>query len=181
MRVFRGFDNLCLAERPVVATVGSFDGLHAGHRVLLARLRSEAAAIDGQSVVVTFDPHPRTVLGGAVELLTPLEEKIRLLEELGIDNLIVIPFDREFARLGGEEFLRDYLIGRIGAQVLVAGFDHRFGRDGFLPPADGSIRVVRVAAHEVDGQPVSSTRIRRLASRGCAEEVERLLGRGNEQ
>lgn len=177
MRITRGFDGLDLGARPVVVTVGSFDGLHAGHRVLLARLVEEAEAIGGQSVVVTFDPHPRVALGGEVELLTPLEEKIRLLEELGIDRLIVVPFDRDFAGLTGEEFLRDYLVGRIGAQVLVAGFDHRFGKDGFSPADDGSLRVVRVAAHEIDGEPVSSTRIRRLASQGRTEEVERLLGK----
>lgn len=112
MRVFHGFDALPHFVRPTV-TVGSYDGVHLGHRALIGRLIAEASANGGESVVLTFEPHPRITLGRAegLRLLTTLDEKTALLEELGVDNVIVIPFDRAFSALSGEEFVNDYLIG----------------------------------------------------------------------
>lgn len=129
-RVFRGFDALPRFVRPVV-TVGSYDGVHLGHRALIDRLTAEARAVGGESVVLTFDPHPRITLGRGegLRLLTTLDEKVALLRGLGVDNVIVIPFDRTFSALSGEEFARRYLIGKVGAATLVAGYDHRFGHD----------------------------------------------------
>lgn len=121
MRVFHGFDALPHFVRPAV-TVGSYDGVHLGHRALIGRLIAEARANDGESIVLTFEPHPRITLGKAegLRLLTTLDEKTALLEELGVDNVIVIPFDRAFSALSGEEFADDYLIGKVGAETLVA-------------------------------------------------------------
>ena len=120
-RVFRGFDALPRFVRPVV-TVGSYDGVHLGHRALIDRLTAEARAVGGESVVLTFDPHPRITLGRGegLRLLTTLDEKVALLRGLGVDNVIVIPFDRTFSALSGEEFARRYLIGKVGAATLVA-------------------------------------------------------------
>ena len=100
MRVFHGFDALPHFVRPAV-TVGSYDGVHLGHRALIGRLIAEARANGGESIVLTFEPHPRITLGKAegLRLLTTLDEKTALLEELGVDNVIVIPFDRAFSAL----------------------------------------------------------------------------------
>ena len=148
MRVFYGFEDLPHFDHPAV-TVGSYDGVHLGHRALIERLIAEARAAGGESIVVTFEPHPRIALGRAegLRLLTTLEEKIALLEGLGVDNLIVIPFDRTFSALSGREFVDRYLIGRLGAETLVAGFNHRFGHDGLAcddPQVSERLRVVRV-------------------------------------
>ena len=179
MRVFHGFDSLPQFTRPVV-TVGSYDGVHLGHRALIDRLVAEARTSGGESIVLTFEPHPRITLGRAdgLLLLTTLDEKVRLLETLGVDNVIVIPFDRTFSALSGEEFVREYLLRRLGARTLVVGYDHRFGHDriGSDAIAGLGLRVVRVDECEVGGEHVSSTVIRRLIAEGRIAEAERLLG-----
>ena len=180
MRVFHGFENLPSFRSPA-ATVGSYDGVHSGHRVLLDRIRREAAAVGGESIVLTFDPHPRVTLGTQerLRLLTSLEEKIYLLDRFGIDNLIVIPFDRAFSRIPSESFVKDYLIGKVGVKNLVVGFNHRFGHDRIdcdTLAASGRLRVVKVGPCRVDGVHVSSTVIRRLLDEGKTAEAELLLG-----
>ena len=180
MRVFHGFEELPHFRHPAV-TVGSYDGVHRGHRVLIERLVAEARAAGGESIVMTFEPHPRIALGRAegLRLLTTLDEKVALLAELGVDNLIVIPFDRAFSALTGREFVDRYLIGRLGAETLVAGFNHRFGHDGLAcddPQVSERLRVVRVGPCTVDGVRVSSTAIRRLLAAGECAAAEHLLG-----
>ena len=138
MRVFHGFENLPSFRSPA-ATVGSYDGVHSGHRVLLDRIRREAAAVGGESIVLTFAPHPRVTLGTQerLRLLTSLEEKIYLLDRFGIDNLIVIPFDRAFSRIPSESFVKDYLIGKVGVKNLGRRFQPplRPRQGGGLPAA----------------------------------------------
>lgn len=180
MRVFHGFDTLPQFVRPAV-TVGSYDGVHLGHRALIGRLVAEARANGGESIVLTFEPHPRITLGRAegLRLLTTLDEKLALLAELGVDNVIVIPFDRTFSALSGEEFVNGYLIGRVGAETLVAGFNHRFGHDRIdceALAASGRLKVVKVEPCNVGGMHVSSTKIRRLLEEGKTAEAELLLG-----
>lgn len=180
MRVFHDFDSLPPFRHPAV-TVGSYDGVHLGHQALLDRLIAEARGRGGESIVLTFEPHPRITLGRAegLRVLTPLDEKVRLMEALGIDNIIVIPFDRAFSTLSGREFLEEYLIGRVGAEVLVVGYNHRFGHDRLAGDAlrvEG-LKVVRVDEREVEGSHVSSTAIRRLLDAGAIDKAERLLGR----
>lgn len=179
MRVFYGFDSLPRFVRPVV-TVGSYDGVHLGHRALIDRLVAEAREQGGESIVLTFEPHPRVTLGRAdgLRLLTTLDEKVRLLETLGVDNVIVIPFDRTFSALSGGEFVREYLQRRLGAGTLVAGYDHRFGHDRIDSEATAGLgmRVIRIDECEVGGEHVSSTVIRRLIDEGRIAEAERLLG-----
>lgn len=179
MRIFRGFGALPHFIRPAV-TVGTFDGVHLGHRALIERLVAEARATGGESIVVTFDPHPRVTLGRAegLRLLTPFEEKAALLEALGVEHLVVIPFDREFSALSGAEFVERYLLGCLGAATLVVGYNHRFGHDRIEGTSLGieGLRVVRVEKCDVGGAHVSSTAIRRLLSEGREAEAERLLG-----
>lgn len=180
MKVFQGFEDLPHFIRPAV-TVGSFDGVHRGHRALIGRLVAEARAVGGESVVLTFEPHPRITLGRAegLRLLTTFEEKVALLAELGVDNVIVIPFDRAFSALSGREFVERCLIGRVGAETLVAGYNHRFGHDGLAcddPEVTSRLRVVRVGPCTVDGMRVSSTAIRRLLDAGDRTTAEHLAG-----
>lgn len=180
MRIFHGFDALPTFAHPAV-TVGSFDGVHRGHRALIDRLHEEAARNGGESIVLTFEPHPRVTLGRAegLQLLTSLAEKGALLEAAGVDNLVVIPFDRSFSALSGLEFVEKYLVGRLGAEVLVAGFNHRFGHDRVAcddPRITRLLRVVRVGPCMVDGVKVSSTVIRRLLEEGDRAAAERLAG-----
>ena len=180
IRVFHGFGALPRFVHPVV-TVGSYDGVHRGHRALIERLVAEARAAGGESIVLTFDPHPRVTLGRGegLRLLTTLDEKIALLGELGVDNVIVIPFDRAFSALTGAEFVDRYLIGRVGAETLVAGYNHRFGHDRLdcdALAASGRLRIVKVEPCTVDGQRVSSTLIRRLLEEGKTAEAARLRG-----
>lgn len=180
IRVFHGFGALPRFVHPVV-TVGSYDGVHRGHRALIERLVAEARAAGGESIVLTFDPHPRITLGRGegLRLLTTLDEKIALLGELGVDNVIVIPFDRAFSALTGAEFVDRYLIGRVGAETLVAGYNHRFGHDRLdcdTLAASGRLKIVKVEPCTVDGQRVSSTLIRRLLEEGKTAEAARLRG-----
>ena len=129
---------------------------------------------------MTFDPHPRVALGRAegLRLLTSLDEKIALIAAAGVDNLIVIPFDRTFSALSGDAFVRDYLVTQLGARTLVVGYNHRFGHDRVA--ADSlripDLRVVRVDERRVSGAHVSSTIIRRLLDEGRTAEAECLLG-----
>jgi len=182
MRVFNGFDALPPFRHPAV-TVGSFDGVHLGHRALIERLVAEARISGGESIVVTFDPHPRVALGRAdgLRLLSTLDEKAALLEEMGVDDLIVAPFDRTFSALSGAEFVRRFLADRLGAEVLVAGYDHRFGHDraGSIEAIRASgraLRTVKVDERNVGGRHVSSTVIRRLLDEKRFGEAVQLLG-----
>ena len=180
MRVFRGFDSLPELG-PTAVTVGAYDGVHLGHRALIERIVAEARALGGRSVVVTFDPHPRVALGRGegMRLLTTLDEKLALFEALGVDCAVVVPFDRAFSALSGAEFIERCLVGRLGAAVLVAGYDHRFGHDRIdcrELPAGTPLRVVRIDERRVGGEHVSSTAIRRLLDAGRTAEAEQLLG-----
>lgn len=167
-------------EEPTVVTVGSFDGVHRGHRALLQRLTTIARSEGLRSVVVTFDPHPRIALGRAegLQLLTTSAEKEALLADAGVDYLVVLPFDRHYAQQCGEAFAREFLMGKLQARVLVAGYNHRFGHDRIEAASlriDG-LRIERVEAVEWQGYKVSSTVIRNLLAEGKTEEAKELLG-----
>ena len=166
--------------RPAVVTVGSFDGVHRGHRALLDRLVREARRHGGTSVAVTFEPHPRIALGRAdgLLLLTDTAEKAELLAACGVDHLVVLPFDRTLASLPGAVFVDEYLCRRLRAAVLVAGYDHRFGHDRIAAEtlASERLRIVGVGPCEVGGRAVSSTAIRRAIEAGRLQEAEELLG-----
>ncbi|MDR2885788.1 MAG: FAD synthetase family protein [Rikenellaceae bacterium] len=185
MRVFNGFDELTRFTRPVV-TVGSYDGVHAGHRKLITDIVEMARRDGGESVVVTFWPHPRTVLGNMgepVELLSTPGEKATLLAGLGVDNLIIAPFTKAFSCVAPDVFVRDYLVGRIGVSRLVVGFNHHFGRNheggfGDLKKlgAGYGFTVTQVPEQDVHEHKVSSTVIRRLIRQGEMREAARFLG-----
>lgn len=125
-------DAIDLSIYKPVLTIGVFDGLHRGHQQLIKLLQKKAEEVGGESVVLTFWPHPRMVLGkenSDFKLLTTLEEKEYLLEKWGVNHLIILPFNQEFAKMGGRDFIKDVLVGQIGMKHLVIGDDHRFGHD----------------------------------------------------
>ena len=167
MKVFHGIDRLPAFRHPA-ATVGSFDGVHGGHSELLAAVRRFARERDGESIVVTFSPHPRIVLETQTDLrlLTTLDEKAWLLERAGIDNLVVIPFTREFSRTGSADFIRRDLIGKLGVETLVMGYNHHFGHNkegdyGSLRSSERpTLRLYRIEPFSVGGEKVSSTVVR---------------------
>ena len=179
MRVFRGLDNLP-AFNNAVATMGSFDGVHCGHRELLRRVMVQAKEINGESIVITFDPHPRYVLGTGdrMQLLSTLDEKLWLLEQAGIDNVIIIPFTKEFSQTSPQEFIEKD-IARIGIKTLVVGYNHRFGhkKEGdydFLEQRS-NFNVLMVEQQQMADSKVSSTIIRQALSRGQVEKAAKLL------
>lgn len=180
MRVFRGFDNLPTFVH-AVATMGSFDGVHRGHKVLLQRTISLAKERGGESIVLTFEPHPRYVLGTAegMQLLSTLEEKLWLLEQEGIDNVIIIPFTKEFSRLKPQEFIEQDVAG-IGVESFVVGYNHRFGHNkagdySSLKESDTKLEIHRVEQQLLDEGKVSSTVVRQRVEQGDMVMTERLL------
>ena len=158
--------------RPRRVAVGTFDGVHLGHR----------RVIDGSDTVLTFEPHPVAVVAphAAPRLLTSLERKARLIEALGVAELVVIPFDRAFAARPAEAFIDDVLVGRLGAERVAVGENFRFGHkatgDTALLRADGRFEVCVEPLLEVDGEVVSSSHIRGLVLGGAIEYAGRLLG-----
>lgn len=173
------------ATRPVL-TMGMFDGVHKGHFALLASVIRKAKEIDGESVVLTFWPHPRVVLGhdpDKLQLLTTLEEKTRLLSEAGINQIIILPFTKEFSGLSAQNFIKKYLVQKIGIKHLVAGYNHRFGHGGISKPElqqlaeQNQFGLDIFGPVTIDGVKPSSTAIRQYISDGDIREASRFLGR----
>ena len=181
MKVVWGFDNPPQL-RYGVATVGSYDGVHRGHHILLSEVVRRAKECGGESVVLTFEPHPRITLGNdeGLKLLSTFEEKCRLLEQTGIDFVVVIPFDEAFSRLSREAFTDDYLVGKLGIKELVVGYNHHFGRnkegDHTFLQQHGALKVVEVAQYTDNGGKVSSTVIRKAMAEGAMAQARQLLG-----
>ncbi len=171
-----------------VVTVGTFDGVHEGHKSLIRKVVGKAEARGARSVVVSFDPHPREILNSGekqIRLLTSLEERSEILGELGVDELVIIPFDRDFSLLTAEEFIRDVIYQKIGVSEFIIGYDHQFGRN-----REGTIETVQelgknlgfdvhiVEAHEVEEVTVSSTSVRKaLSGEGDVKLAWSFLGR----
>ena len=179
-----GFDKLP-DDRPAVVAVGSFDGVHSGHRVLLERLKAMAKRIGGVSVVVSFDPHPRIAMGRdeGLQLLTTVEERAFLLQRAGIDYMVVAHFDEEFRRQPYEEFVGEMLYRRLGMRGMIVGYNHRLGRnsegnfDALVPLAERlGFEIERVEQHTDLGDKISSTVVRNIIASGDMREVERMLG-----
>ena len=173
--------------RRAVVTIGSFDGVHQGHQQLLARIRRMAEARQGESVVITFDPHPRTVLNpgdDSLRLLSTTEEKAVFCAEQGIDHLVVVPFTREFSEQSPAEYIEHFLVRHFAPERIVIGYDHHFGKDRagdveFLRyhAAEFGYEVVEIAAQEVDQITVSSTKIRQALHQGDVARARVLMGR----
>ncbi len=186
MKIFRSFEEAKAIRNPVVTT-GSFDGVHIGHKTILDRLRMLAEKYNGESVLITFDPHPRKVLypetsGKDLKLINSQDEKLHLLEKAGLDNVIIIEFTREFSKVTSEEFVRDYLHGILHAKVIVAGFNHHFGfnKEGdykqlWAWQGKYNFEAEEIPEQEVHHETVSSTKIRKAISEGYIQRANAYL------
>lgn len=186
MKIFRSFEAARSIINPVVTT-GSFDGVHIGHKAIIGRLNMLASRYKGESVLITFYPHPRKVLypdteGKNLKLINTQEEKNFLLESTGLQNLIIIEFTKEFSHTTSEQFVRDYLHGILGAKVIVAGFNHHFGfnKEGDYKHLWNWRKKYNFEAEEIPEQDiynesVSSTRIRKAVSEGNIQRANAYL------
>lgn len=175
MKVYHSIDEF-LKVKGAVVTTGTFDGVHVGHRKIINRLNAIAKKIGGESVLLTFHPHPRMVLfpdDHDLELITTMDEKIALLEQAGVENLIIHPFTKEFSRTTSIDFIRDILVDKLGTSVLVIGYDHHFGRnrEGSFEHLRESgplygFQVEEISVQDVDDVAVSSTKIRKALQDG---------------
>lgn len=185
MKVFKNINEF-VPIRNAVVTSGTFDGVHLGHQKILNRLGEVAKSIEGESVVITFHPHPRMVVSldaADLKLLSTIDEKIELLEKQGVDNLIIIPFTREFSELSSTEFIQKILIEKIGTKKLVIGYDHRFGKNregGFdylkANSQQFGFTIEEIPRQEIDTLTISSTKIRMALSEGDVHTANELLG-----
>ena len=186
MRIFRSFEEASAIRSPVVTT-GSFDGVHIGHKTIIRRLKKLAAEHDGESVLITFHPHPRVVLypetaGRGLKLICSQEEKTEMLRKAGLDNVIIIEFTRDFSRITGEEFVREILCGILKAKVIVVGHNHHFGfnqegdyRQLWKWREKYGFEAEEIPMQEVQNETVSSTRIRQALSEGYIQRANAYL------
>jgi riboflavin kinase / FMN adenylyltransferase len=186
LKQYHHIDEFVKCNNPVVTT-GTFDGLHIGHRTILNRIKEIAHQVNGETVVLTFFPHPRMVLfpdNKDLKLIDTIEERIAFLEKEGIDHLIIHPFSKEFSRLTSVEFVREILVNKIGTKKLVIGYNHQFGRN-----REGSFEhlkeysslygfdVEEIPAKLVDDVDVSSTKIRKALLEGDIKTANNYLNR----
>ncbi|SDT66976.1 riboflavin kinase / FMN adenylyltransferase [Mucilaginibacter mallensis] len=185
MKIYHHIDEFKAVENAVV-TIGTFDGVHLGHRKIIARIKELADEIGGETVILTFFPHPRMILhpeDESIKLINTINEKAALLEQLGVDHLIITPFSRDFSNQTAEGYIRDVLVNKIGTKKIVIGYDHRFGKDrqgGLddllkLGPVYG-FEVVEIPEQDINDVAVSSTRIRNALSEGKIELANTFLG-----
>lgn len=186
MKVHRELAGSLPEFRNAVVTIGTFDGVHKGHQQILKQLKEEAAAIDGETVIITFHPHPRKIVSsvpGDVKLLNTLTEKRILLEKAGIDHLVVVPFDHHFANQSAEEYITDFLYKYFKPHTIIIGYDHRFGKgrtgDYQLLESFGKqlgFKVKEITEQLLNEIAVSSTRIRKAIIENDIASANAALG-----
>jgi riboflavin kinase / FMN adenylyltransferase len=184
MLVYRNIERLPLF-RNAVLTIGTFDGVHTGHQQVIAQMKKRAEEVDGETVIITFDPHPRTVIKAAsgIQLINTLEEKIELLYGRGIDHLVIVPFTEAFAQLSAEDYIGQFLIRYFRPHTLIIGYDHHFGkgRSGNyellkIKAVVYNYQLQEIPAHILNSISVSSTRIREAIGEADMETANHLLG-----
>ncbi len=185
MKIYRHIDEFKPVKNAVV-TIGTFDGVHLGHRKIIERIKQLAKASDGETVILTFFPHPRMILhpeDQGLKMINTMDEKAQLLEQLGVDHLIITPFSRDFSNQTAEEYIRDILVEKIGTKKIVIGYDHRFGKDRHgglvelqqLAPVYG-FEVIEIPEQDIHDVAVSSTRIRNALLNDDIDLANEFLG-----
>ena len=185
MRVYNKIDEFTAVNNAVV-TIGTFDGVHLGHRKIISGIKELAESTGGETVILTFFPHPRMILhpeDESLKLITTIAEKAELMERIGVDHLIITPFSRDFSNQSAESYIRDVLVNKIGTKKIVIGYDHRFGKDrqgGFedlqrLSPVYG-FDVVEIPEQDINEVAISSTRIRNALLSGDIHLANAFLG-----
>ncbi|MBS1532789.1 MAG: bifunctional riboflavin kinase/FAD synthetase [Bacteroidetes bacterium] len=185
MKIYRNIDEFRPLKNAVV-TIGTFDGVHLGHRKIISRINELAKDTGGESVILTFFPHPRMIIHPEdqdMKMINTMDEKAALLEQLGVDHLIITPFTRDFSNQSPEEYIKQVLIDKIGTKTIVIGYDHRFGKDRKgsladlqqLAPAYG-YEVIEIPEQDIHDVAVSSTRIRTALLNDQIELANEFLG-----
>src|ERR1700761_5826940 len=185
MKIYHHIDEFVPVKNAVV-TIGTFDGVHLGHRKIIERIKQLAKTSGGETVILTFFPHPRMILhpeDQALKMINTMDEKAELLEYLGVDHLIITPFSRDFSNQTAEEYIRDILVNQIGTKKIVIGYDHRFGKDRMgglaelqqLAPTYG-YEVVEIPEQDIHDVAISSTRIRQALLNAEIELANEFLG-----
>lgn len=182
MKVYHTIEELPIFSKTVL-TIGSFDGVHLGHKALIDQLLDISKNEDAESILITFHPHPRKILGDKIELLSTLDEKIEILSKLGLDHLAIIPFTESFSELSPLEYVEDFLVKYFHPKAIVIGYDHKFGKDRkgdlkFLESLSEKwqYRVIEIGAEMIDQLNISSSGIRKFLSLGNILEANSLLG-----
>jgi riboflavin kinase/FMN adenylyltransferase len=185
MKVYYSIDTIPVFTKAVV-TIGTFDGVHTGHRLILEQLKQEAARIGGETVIITFHPHPRKVVHTsqpAIKLINTIGEKIELLDKNGIHHLVIVPFTDEFSQQTPEAYIEQFLVQRFQPHTVIIGYDHRFGqgRKGDYKllevySARYGFDLKEIPAHVINNNTVSSTRIREALLKGDTDAANTLLG-----
>lgn len=185
MKVYKHIDEFQKLENAVV-TIGTFDGVHFGHSKIISRLTEVARQTGGESVILTFFPHPRMILhpeDANLKLINTIDEKAELLERLGVDHLIITPFTRDFSNLSAETYIQQILVDKIGTKKIIIGYDHRFGKDRQgniealqLYSKEYQYSVEEIPEQDIHEVKVSSTQIRESLSTGDVETAEDFLG-----
>lgn len=184
MKIFR--DLTALPEfKNSVLTIGTYDGVHLGHQKIIKRINRLAEEVEGESIIITFHPHPRTIVNDnfRVDLLSPLEEKFDLLSKYGVQNVVVVPFTRKFSEQSPDEYIRQFLHKSFNPNTVVIGYDHRFGKDRagdivMLKEAAKELdfRVEKISKEELEDIGISSTKIRTALQEGEVNLANQLLG-----
>lgn len=185
MRVFRDLISLPKFKNGIL-TVGTFDGVHFGHKAIIRQMQEAAQKISGETILLTFHPHPRIVLnqkGDKIKLIQTIEEKTEILKQFGLDNLIIVPFTKSFSDMLPEDYVRNFLYNNIKPHTVIIGYDHRFGknRSGGIETFNSlskelDFKVEEISAKMIDDITVSSTKIRNALLQGEIEKANELLG-----
>ena len=185
MQVHKDIDQLPSFQNAVI-TIGTFDGVHMGHRQVIDKLKDEASAINGETIIITFHPHPRKVVSSTIlgiRLINTLEEKLGLLEQLGIDHVVVVPFTEAFANQPAEDYIKNFLIEKFRPHTIIIGYDHRFGRDRMgdyrlleKKALDYNYQLKEIPKHILENISISSTNIREAILHNDTETANKLLG-----
>ncbi len=185
MQIHRDINNLPNFKNAVI-TIGSFDGVHIGHQRIIKHISNIAKKIDGESVLITFHPHPRTIVNAnfTVKLLSPLSEKVSLLENTSLDHLVVVPFNRDFSDLSPKEYIHNFLHEKFKPSVIVIGYNHHFGKNragdiSYLLNESEKLnfKVEQISKQEIEDISVSSSKIRMALEEGAIQTANTLLGR----
>lgn len=185
MKIFYGLEGVESIKKPII-TIGTFDGVHIGHQKILDAIVKKAQLLGGESVLLTFSPHPRMVLfpdSYQLKLIQTEDEKINKLSETGLENLIIFPFTFEFSRLTAMEFVRDILVNKLNIHTIIIGYDHQFGRNRegniqYLKDISSTyeFEAIEIPAKEIDEINISSTKIRKAIENGDIERANLFLG-----
>jgi len=185
MRIYQDLSEVSLNKNTVL-TLGTFDGVHLGHRKIINEVVEKTALLEGRSFLITFYPHPRKIISSEnnIELLGTPSEKAKMVESLGIENMLIVRFTKEFSQLGPDKFIEKYIVDGIGAKEVVIGYDHHFGkgRGGDINSLkekgkNSGFVVTIIPAFEIDGIAISSTKIRSAISEGDIKLASKYLGR----